>query len=88
MLSLAIAYADATGVRLETLGSKIANNHKLFTRLAENAGCSAKAAECATRWFIDNWPSDVPWPPDVPDLCSERVMESGRDYPLRDSDSR
>jgi hypothetical protein len=79
LLSLAKTYSDATGIELKTLGSRAADNWKLFTRLADNKGCSAKGAEAATVWFIDAWPDTVPWPIDVPDVRSlERRRAASR----------
>jgi hypothetical protein len=66
--SLARVYSEATGVELKTLGSRAADNWKLFTRLDEGFGCSAKGAEASTRFFINAWPDLLPWPDDVPDL--------------------
>jgi hypothetical protein len=68
--SLARVYSAATGVELKTLGSRAADNWKLFTRLDEGFGCSAKGAEASTKFFINAWPDRVPWPEDVPDLRS------------------
>lgn len=64
---LAAVFGEARGMRLQTLGSQIANNHKLFTRLRDGEGCSVDAATVATRWFIENWPDDLPWPDGVAD---------------------
>jgi hypothetical protein len=66
--SLARVYSEATGVELKTLGSRAADNWKLFTRLDEGFGCSAKGAEASTRFFINAWPDLLPWPAEVPDL--------------------
>lgn len=78
LLSLARAYSSATGVEFKTLGSRAADNWKLFTRLAEGHGCSAKGAEAATAWFIDAWPDSVPWPEDIPDVRSAERRRAAR----------
>lgn len=70
LLVLARVYSEATGVELKTLGSRAADNWKLFTRLDEGRGCSAKGAESASRFFIESWPDQVSWPAGVPDLRS------------------
>lgn len=78
LLSLASAYSAATGVEFKTLGSRAADNWKLFTRLAEGNGCSAKGAEAATAWFINAWPDSVPWPENVPDVRSIERRRAAR----------
>lgn len=62
---LAERYCDATGESLHGLGTRAANNAKMFKRLAAGAGCTAEKAERASAWFAENWPADVAWPEDV-----------------------
>ena len=78
LLSLARGYSAATGVEFKTLGSRAADNWKLFTRLADGKGCSAKGAEAATAWFLEAWPDGVPWPEDVPDVRSAERRRTAR----------
>jgi len=75
---LARDYAAATGVEFPSMGTAAAGNWKLFIRLSEGAGCSAKGAESATEWFVQNWPSHAPWPPCVPDLRRVQPRRRGR----------
>lgn len=65
---LAADYSAATGVEYAAMGEAAAGNWKLFRRLADGAGCSAKGAESATHWLCSVWPDEVPWPEGVPDL--------------------
>jgi len=65
---LAHSFSRSTGLELTTIGYRAADNWQLFTRLEQGYGCSAKAAERVTRWFLLNWPGDLAWPQGVPDL--------------------
>jgi hypothetical protein len=55
-------------LELKTLGTRVGDNWKLFTRLADGFGCSAKGAEKATAFFVQAWPDTLPWPKNVPDI--------------------
>jgi hypothetical protein len=82
--ALARDYAAATGVEFPSMGTAAAGNWKLFIRLADGAGCSAKGAEAATNWFLKNWPAHTPWPSDVPDLrrpCRRRRVAGAEQLP-------
>lgn len=69
LLSLAETYASATSTSTISLAEKISGNWKLFTQIKSGKACTAKTAEAATEWFLDNWPEDIAWPHDqVPDL--------------------
>src|SRR5215467_1903177 len=59
LLSLARIYAAGTGVSLQQLGERMTGNWKFFPRLAQGAGCSARASERASLWFVENWPAGV-----------------------------
>jgi hypothetical protein len=74
--SLARTFSRGTGLELTTIGYRAAANWQLFTRLEQGCGCSAKGAEAATRWFLANWPDDLPWPKEIPDLRERKVMRS------------
>lgn len=70
--NLSIAYAEATGTTVATLGRLLFGDHRFFKKLISGeAGCTIGNAERASLWFIKNWPSDVPWPADVPDRRAE-----------------
>lgn len=68
VLSLAQAYADATGVKLSTVAGRALGerNSKAFQRLAQGQGISTLTFERAAMWLLTNWPAGVPWPADVP----------------------
>ena len=68
ILALGRVYSAATGISLAVLGRRSTENWKLFPRLEAGHGCSARAAEQLTRFFVFHWPADAPWPADVPDL--------------------
>lgn len=63
---LACAYCAGTGVFPSRLGAIACANNLLFIRLMEGKGCRASTAERASRWFIENWPPNVPWPDSIP----------------------
>jgi len=62
---LARAYVAGTGTTLSRLGTRAANNDRLFTRLSQGFSCRLDIAERASWWFNANWPETVPWPKDV-----------------------
>jgi hypothetical protein len=73
---LARTFSRGTGLELTTIGYRSAANWQLFTRLERGCGCSVKGAEAATRWLVANWPDDLPWPKEVPDLRLRAPMRS------------
>jgi hypothetical protein len=68
LLSLARIYAGYSGTTLGEVGKQATGHWALFPRLADGCGCSAKAAQMATLWFLANWPEDLDWPKHIPDL--------------------
>jgi hypothetical protein len=62
---LAQVYIEGTGVAVSRLGTRAANNDRLFTRLFQGMGCRLDVAERAAWFFNVNWPRDVAWPCDV-----------------------
>ncbi|HSR76409.1 MAG TPA: hypothetical protein VLN57_07460 [Xanthobacteraceae bacterium] len=62
---LAQAYIDATGITRSRLGTRAANNDRLFMRLANGFGCTAETAERASWWFARNWPEEAEWPKSI-----------------------
>jgi hypothetical protein len=75
LIVLADAYIAITGIRTSRLGRMAAGNDRVFFRLAEGKGCTAKTLERAADWFEANWPPDVPWPASVPRRCHCEAAE-------------
>jgi hypothetical protein len=65
LVILAKAYLEATGIAPSTLGTRVANNDKLFIRLIAGLDCTARNAERASRYFDETWPVWLPWPEEV-----------------------
>lgn len=65
-LTLARAYAAATGMSLYRVGIAACNNNKIFHRMAMGLGCHSGSIERAGAWFIANWPEEAPWPVGIP----------------------
>jgi len=68
VLSLAQAYACATGVKLSTVAGRALGerNSKAFDRLVRGQGVSTLTLERAELWLLTNWPDGAAWPSDVP----------------------
>jgi hypothetical protein len=66
LLSLGVAYMRATGMTRTRLSIESAGHNRLFERLLEGFDCRTQAAERASDWFDEHWPTGVPWPQDVP----------------------
>lgn len=61
---------------MTTLGkAATGKNWRLFIRLSQGDNCSAKCAEMATLWFLENWPKQIDWPKHIPNLreCSDLI---------------
>jgi hypothetical protein len=84
ILQLARAYAQATDLKLSSVGKRALRNDKVFVRLAAGKGCHSKTLDRAERWFIENWPPGVPWPDAVPRPRLSRPAATIHDN-LRDS---
>lgn len=65
LLALARAYEAHCGLGLDGIGRAF-GYHNLLGRLDSGKSCTLKIAARAGRWFEDNWPEDLTWPPDVP----------------------
>lgn len=65
-LTLARAYAAATGMSLYRVGIAACNNNKIFSRMAKGLGCHTGSLERAGEFFVAHWPEDAPWPCGVP----------------------
>ena len=62
LLSIADAYAAATGVSDTTISSRVFDDGKKLSALREGKDISVRRANSALQWFSDNWPNDAPWP--------------------------
>jgi hypothetical protein len=63
LLSLAKAYADATGVKLTTVGANSTKTATFFIDLEEGrTSCTLRKYDLLTKWFSDKWPEDHPMP--------------------------
>ena len=65
---LSRAYMNATGVKASTLGITIADHNRLIERLFEGYEILSRTCETASVWFDENWPDDLEWPANVPQL--------------------
>lgn len=66
---LADIYCSHEGIALSTLSKMVfprPRNDAAFIRLANGLSISAKNAEVASRWLVENWPSDLRWPKEIP----------------------
>lgn len=63
---LSTEYAAATQTSLASLGDRIFNDHRFFKRLVSGLDCTTQSAAKASRWLVENWPGNAPWPDDVP----------------------
>jgi hypothetical protein len=70
LLRLAEIYAGAKGLRLSRIGRQATGTgtHRLFGRLARGEGCTMATAARVYEFFVQNWPADLYWPPDIPRL--------------------
>jgi hypothetical protein len=75
---LARTFSRGTGLDITTIGYRATANWQLFKRLEQGCGCSAKGAETATYWLLANWPDNLPWPKQVPDLRTRTPIRSLR----------
>lgn len=70
LVSLAAAYGAATGKSYAAIGELVFGDHKFFKRLSRGNDCKTAHAATASRWFLENWPKDARWPPDVPNYAA------------------
>ena len=66
LATLAAAYSEATQTSLSAIGEAIFKDHKFFKNLAGGKDCTTANAAMASRWLLENWPTDAEWPADVP----------------------
>ena len=94
LLALALAYSDATGMPLTSLGVRACGNDKIFTGLVKGKSCMLSTAELAGYWFSEYWPDNAEWPHDVyrPEVSAdwrrrlvlnEQYRAQGRPRPAR-----
>ncbi len=50
---------------LSTIATYSVNDGKLFARINAGRGCNVITAEKCKKWFSDNWPDDLDWPPHI-----------------------
>lgn len=62
---LADMYCALTGKSQAALIDEMGVNDKLFRRLAAGMGCHSDTLMQASRWFIENWPTDAEWPTSI-----------------------
>lgn len=66
LLILARDYQWATKIGLIDLSLRCCGNEKTIGRLRNGLGANTKTIDRAARWFVANWPNEVPWPKSVP----------------------
>lgn len=65
LLRLAEAYSAATGRSEARVATLAQNQGQFFKHLRAGKGCSVDTYIKVARWFRDNWPDGVEWPPGV-----------------------
>jgi hypothetical protein len=66
LLELARLYGAAEGIALSTLGKKICNNSKIFSKLAGGGGANIHTVKRIETFFRAEWPEGTAWPADIP----------------------
>ncbi|WP_292038610.1 MULTISPECIES: hypothetical protein [unclassified Brevundimonas] len=59
-------FAKATNREASTVARLSTGDWRFFDRLNEGASFTARKYDTIMAWFSVNWPSDAPWPADVP----------------------
>ena len=49
-----------------TIAQIAAGNPSFFSRIRSGGSCTIRLYLRTLRWFSDNWPEHLEWPPDVP----------------------
>lgn len=62
LIALCRAYADAEGIELKTVSSRVFQDSKKLDALIGGYDISVRRYEAALRWFSENWPAGAPWP--------------------------
>ena len=73
ILTLAKRYAEANGVELVTVSSRVFNDGKKLSSIQHGGDLTLKRCSYALQWFSDNWPHQLSWPREV-----ERPAKSER----------
>lgn len=64
--AVTLAYSEATGTKLSTLGSRLLKGGKRFHQIIEEGSdVSTSNFEMCMAWFSENWPEEAEWPPGV-----------------------
>lgn len=80
LTTLARSLATYHGVEINRVSWWVFADNKIVARLlGGKSTISTDRYELAMRWFVENWPTDLPWPAGVPrdppfvNLCRETV---------------
>lgn len=66
-------YADATGISVSTLSTKLLNGGMQLKRISQGGDLNTRKFEQAMAWLSENWPAGTDWPVDVPRPQNERA---------------
>ena len=66
LIQVAQILARHRGLKLTTISTYVANDGKLLTRLRDGHDITMRRHARILQWFSDQWPIDLPWPPDIP----------------------
>lgn len=66
LLALCELYCKAIGLSESTISQRATKNPYYFSRLRARQGSTVKTYNRVLRWFSDHWPTDEPWPRDIP----------------------
>lgn len=66
ILTLAFAYADALGIPLVTVSSRVFGDSKKLAAIEMGKDITVRRFGAAVQWFADHWPDNAEWPADVP----------------------
>jgi hypothetical protein len=62
LLTLSRLYAEAQGIKLSTLSSRMFNDGKRLDAIEAGRPIQVTTFERAMQWLSDNWPEDPAWP--------------------------
>ena len=67
LVELAVQYANWRGVSLWRVGHLAAGRGSFFVDLRDDRRhCQTNTYSRVLQWFSDQWPAELPWPPDTP----------------------
>lgn len=66
-------YAEATGISLSTLSTRLLNGGMQLKRIADGGDLNTRKFEQAMSWLSENWPDGANWPDDVPRPATARA---------------